>query len=167
MFPAEISLLYYLSTLPAPPWACFVIASWCCCMSRAGMCPSHSSSAREQTSNSTLACSPARRVMKWPGSVDSPWEGVRHSPAGCPKAGWGPGDPHPFPCAAIGAELACSGAMGKDSARAAESSRQPRVPWGDGYEVRAGLDSGAGRAPEASRAGLNLADNGWVTQRHV
>lgn len=114
------------------------------------MCPSHSSSAREQTSNSTLARSPAGRVMKWPGSVDSPWKGVRHSPAVCHKASWDSGgDPHPFPWPAIGAGLVCSGVMGEDSAQAAESSRQPRVPLGHGYEVRAGCDFGTGWAPEA------------------
>lgn len=41
-----------------------------------------------------------------------------------------------------------------------ESSRQPRVPRGDGYEVMAGRDFGTGWALKASRAGLNLADNG-------
>lgn len=47
--------------------------------------------------------------MKWPGSVDSPWEGVRSSPAVCLTASWDPGgDPHLFPCAATGAGLECS-----------------------------------------------------------
>lgn len=120
MFFAELSLLYYPSMPPAPPWACFAIAFWCCCINWAGICPSHSSLAREQTSNSTLACSPAEHVMKWPGSVDSPWEGVRSSPAVCHKASWDPGgDPHLFPCTAIGAGLECSWVMGEDSAQAA------------------------------------------------
>lgn len=113
MFSAE-------SMLPAPPWACFAIAFGCCCINWAGIRPSHSFSAREQTSNSTLACSPAERVMKWPDSADSPWEGGSHSPAVCRDASWDPGgDPHLFPCAAIRAGLACSRAMEEDSVQAA------------------------------------------------
>lgn len=58
--------------------------------------------------------------MKWPGSVDSPWEGVSNSPAVCCTASWDAGgDPHLLPCAAIGAELVCSRATGEDSVQAA------------------------------------------------
>lgn len=57
--------------------------------------------------------------MKWPGSVDSPWEGVRDSPAVCCGASWDPGrDPHLFICTAIGAGVACSRVMGEVSAQA-------------------------------------------------
>lgn len=34
------------------------------------------------------------------------------------------------------------------------------MPCGDGYKIVAGRDFGTGRAPKASHAGLNLADNG-------
>lgn len=34
------------------------------------------------------------------------------------------------------------------------------MPRGDGYEIMAGCDFGTGQALKASRAGLNLADNG-------
>lgn len=82
-----------------------------------------SSSAREQVSNSTLVCSPAGHIMKWPNSDDSTWEGVRNCSAVCRNAscddGEPGGDPHPFPCAAHGAELACSQLAGEDSAQAA------------------------------------------------
>lgn len=83
---------------------CFAIACRCRCINWAGGCPSHSS-ARNQASNSTLACSPAEHVMKWPNSADSPREGVGKGfsavrrNASC-DGGEPGGDPHLFPHAA-------------------------------------------------------------------
>lgn len=83
---------------------CFAIAFRCRCINWAGGCPSHSSSAREQASNSILSCSPAEHVMKWPNSDNSPREGVRNHSAVCHNAscdgGEPGGDPHLFPPAA-------------------------------------------------------------------
>lgn len=36
----------------------------------------------------THACSPVEHAMKWSGSVDSPWVGVRDGPAVCHSASW-------------------------------------------------------------------------------
>lgn len=61
VFSAEISLLHSPLVPPALPQALFC---HCLCTNWAEGCPSHSSSAREQASNSTLPCSPAEHVMK-------------------------------------------------------------------------------------------------------
>lgn len=99
-------LLQWFHSLLLVRVPCFAIVFWYHCINWAGGCPSRSSSAREQVSNSTLVCSPAGHVMKWPNSDDSTWEGVRNCSAVCHNVscddGEPGGDPHPFPCAACG-----------------------------------------------------------------
>lgn len=168
MFSVEISLPYYPSMPPAPLRPFFAIAFWRYCINWAGGCPCHLSSAREQASNSAVACCPARHVMKWPNSTHFPWEEVRNWLVGCHDAscdcGEPGGDPHLSPHAACESRAWMFVSSGQGFYI---SCRRVMVPHSDDEEVTAGHDFGTGWALKASHAGLNLVSNGWVTQGHV